>query len=439
MSAWKQLFAAVAGVGLSAVAAVAQPPRPGPSSLEAEGFRGAIFATPGSGREVVPAAAEDSPPRFLPDVLPFGGAEAAEGPPATNAPAAPSVATRVEELLIGPGSLSPRWRVWAGAEVLLGTGRPVSVPPVVTTGPASDGLLTAGALGQPNTVPLFGGRKMLGDWRGGLRTEVGFWFDPRHTTGVAGRFYSLYSTSDQLVGAGNGLNVVNLPQLVSVNGAVVQFPIYVGFPGVTTGTVSTTAQTMFAGGDLSLRSVMRQGPRWRLDALFGYRQLYLRDELGADFTVVGTPAIPGLGAAAATGGDNVRTRNHFFGPQFGTVGSVVRGRWLWQGLAAVGLGANVSELDFDRTRVVTAGAVGTVPLAPAFVRSSTTYFGVVAEGGLKLAYRVTDRTRLTFGYTYLSWWNVRRAPEQFTIGPTLTGDTTHYHAHMLSWGAEFRY
>src|SRR4051794_33029701 len=45
MGLWQKTFAAVAGVALAAGAGAAEPVVP--ASLEAEGFRGAVFATPG--------------------------------------------------------------------------------------------------------------------------------------------------------------------------------------------------------------------------------------------------------------------------------------------------------------------------------------------------------------------------------------------------------
>lgn len=440
MGMFKKLLVAVAGLGLTATGVSAQMPSIGATPvrsskltpLEAEGFRGAVF-TPLPGREVRTAAADQSGP----DDTAIQRADLTENPtpPGPVDIFDPANTPRLEDFVFGPSPCPSPWRVWGRAEVLLGTSRPVNVVPVVTTGPAA-ALLNAGAIGQPGTVPLFGGRRMLGDFRGGLRAEGGLWFDSSHNTGVAARFYSLYSTSDQLVGAGNGTNVVNVPQFVSLGGLVTQVPAFVGFPGLTSGTVSTTAQTMFAGGDLNLRRMMRQGPRWRVDALVGYRQLYLHDELGAEFTAVG--AVPPI-TALVTGGNNIRTQNQFFGTNVGVLATTSWKRWMLEGLGAVAIGANVSDLDFKRNVIGTVSGVPQVPLVLTSVHDPMVYFGTVAEGGFKLAYRVTDHAKLTFGYTGLYWGNVRRAQEQLTLSPTLTGNTTYYFAHMLSCGAELRY
>ncbi len=326
------------------------------------------------------------------------------------------------------------WRVWGSAEVLLGMTRRADVPPVVTTGPAFAGPGVAGAIGQPGTAALFGG-PLLDDWRAGLRAELGVWLDESRRWGVEARFYSLFSTSEQFIGTGNGSNVLNLPQVATVAGTTIQFPIYVGFPGATTGSVSTTAQTSFAGGDLSLRHLVAQSERFRFDALFGYRQLHLGDQLAAGFDVT-TPAVPGI---ALMGSDNIRSRNNFYGGQLGGVGTWTRKRLSLEGLAAVALGVNVSDVDFDRTRQAAAGVVTPIPLMSSSLQDRTDYFGVAVEAGVKVGFRVNDHLKLRFGYTALYWANLRRAEEQYAFSTTLTGKTTDFYSHMFSWGAEFLY
>jgi len=492
---WKKLFATVAGFGLAAgnvCAFAAEPDEGNPAnspttrnrvfpalrgtrsapparltSLEEEGFRGSVFSVPpyvppniapravaGPGR-IVPASGQTAQPSLgvLPDVLAREAPPALPVAPPTMMPGMsvynpipsgrvdvfdPVVCPSPEEFVHGPAVYSSRWAVWGSAELLLGATRSVRVPPVVTTGPASAGLFNAGALGQPGTAPLFGGQRMLGNWRAGVRSEMGLWLDDDHKWGVSGRFYSLFSTSDQLTGGSDGSSVVNLPQFVPVLGTTIQFPAYVGFPGITTGSVYASTQTNFAGGDMSLRRALMQNQRFRLDVLAGYRQLHLGDEIGDHFTVVGSQVAPAL-APTLTGDDSLRTRNNFFGGQLGGVGSVTWKRWTLETTTAVALGVNVSDLDFSRTRLASVGVIGPFPLVQSNISNRTTYFGTATEAGLKLAYRVSDHAKLTFGYTGLYWWNLRRAQDQFTLGPNLAGDTTCFSAHMFSWGAEFRY
>jgi hypothetical protein len=410
----------------------------GLSPLEADGFRGAIFATPLPPRPrqvMIPAGGPLMAPvitatptkhgKMLFDVVPAGNEF-------------DSFTTRhPEDFVFGPSTPGPdRPWVWGSAEVLAGMTRGVNVPPVVTTGPATLGLGVAGNLGQPGTVPLFGGQRLLNDWRAGLRAEVGAYFGSSHVWGASARFYSLFSTSEQLVGGGDGTNVVALPQIQVLLGTPIQFPIYVGFPGATTGTIATTAQTTFTGGDLNLRRVLRDTDAWRVEAVFGYRQLHLGDELGVQFTANGPQVLPVL---TLSGEDSIRTRNNFYGSQVGTVVSTAVGRWTFQGLTAVALGVTASDRDFSQTRLATLTGIGTVPLVQTTTGGQVNYFSVVAEGGVRVGFRITDHARLTLSYTGLYWSNVRRAQEQFNLSPTLTGGTTYLMTHSLGWGAEVRY
>src|SRR5439155_1039480 len=134
----------------------------------------------------------------------------------------------------------PGFTTWLVAEWLIGRTRGPSVSPIVTTGPASAGLL-AGAVGQPATIPLFGGRRILNDWRSGLRVEAGAWFDDDHRTGLSGRLYSLFSDSEHSVVRSGGAPVVNVPHFIPVGGSAVQIPVFAGFPGLTAGSVETNA------------------------------------------------------------------------------------------------------------------------------------------------------------------------------------------------------
>lgn len=357
----------------------------------------------------------------------------------------------------------PEFATWLTAEWLIGRARGTGLVPVVTTGPAAAGAL-AGAVGQPGTVSLFGGRRVLNDWRSGLRVETGIWFDPDRTSGASARVYSLFSTSDRLALRPDGTAVVNVPQFVPAGGATVQFPAFVAFPGLTTGSVSALARSTFIGGDVSLRRLIGRGDGYRVELLGGYRHMYLRDELNLAFN---TNAI-GVNAALTpqlSGSDFLSTRNNFGGPQLGLYASTGGKRFLLEGHAAMALGVTVSDIDYARGRTASAGPPGNplalagalaslgVPLANAAqvaaanpaqfgqvaINDTRTYFGVVGEGGVRAKWFVTDYMRLTAGYSFLYWNNVRRGPQEFTGGPTLRAWAADFTTHLFSVGLEVRY
>jgi hypothetical protein len=333
------------------------------------------------------------------------------------------------------------------------------VSPIVTTGPASAGAL-AGAVGQPSTVPVFGGRRVLGDWRSGLRVETGVWFDDDHRNGMSARIYTLFGVSDKFDLRANGAAVVNVPHFVPVGSSAVQIPVFVGFPGLTTGTVDAGARSSFVGGDLNFRRVLDRGDSYRVELLAGYRQLHLGDSLSDAFTV--TP----VGAAAfalphVTGYDAVRTENNFAGPQLGLFAATSLGRLTLDVHSALALGATASDLSFIRMRtrtpnpastaLLTAGGVAPAaatvlaaatnrfPLTGATAGGNLTYFGLVGEGGVRLNWLATDYFRLTSGYSFLYWNNVRRAQELFANSTVLHTHAVDFTTHLFSLGLDVRY
>ena len=234
-----------------------------------------------------------------------------------------------------------------------------------------------------------------------MRAEAGVWFDDDHRTGLSARFYSLFSTSGQFAGQGNGFSVVNVPQFVPVGPVTIQIPAFVGFPGLTTGTVTASVRTSFTGGDLNLRRLLTQGDAYRLELLAGYRQLYLSDGLDSTFAVrpvgVGTLVTP-----SAAGSDSLHTRNNFYGPQLGLFASTDWNRVSLEAHAASALGVTASNLDFAHARTATTGpaalaalglpstlpaalaATNSFPITSTNISNTLSYFGVVAEGGLRL-------------------------------------------------------
>ena len=340
------------------------------------------------------------------------------------------------ESLAGAGdwcACSSGYTTWLTAEWVIGTTRGPSLVPVITSGPASAGAL-AGAVGQPTTVPLFGGHAVLHDWRSGLRVEAGVWLDTDHNTGVSARFYSLFSGTEAFAARPTGARVVNLPQFTPT-----QTPLFVSFPGITAGSVTANTRTSFAGGDLNLRWLLDRGGNYRIELLAGYRQLHLGDELSTSFDM--TTAGNSLLAARMVGSDSVHTSNNFYGPQLGLFASTEWNRFTLEGHAASALGLTVSDLDFARTRTLTAraAAAAQLPLVRANTGDTLSYFGVVGEGGGRLSWRATDHLRLTTGYSFIYWNNVRRAQELFASGPALRPRAVDFTTHLFSVGVDVRY
>ena len=445
----KRLWTVCAAVALAVTtAARAQPPADF-APAAGDPFRDPIFLPPGTPTPKTtpqPKPEPTEPPSMIFAASLFDAATAPD-PLGPLPSAAGELARQTTACACAPG-----FTAWFSAELLIGSTRGPSLVPVVTTGPASAGPF-AGAVGQPTTVALFGGRQILNDWRSGLRAAAGVWLDPAHRGGVGARVYSLFSGREHFATRATGASVVNVPHLVPVGGSAVQLPVFVGFPGLTAGGATASARTAFTGFDLNYRRLLDRGPGYRVELLAGYRQLYLGDELSASFTA--TPlGLPAALAPRLSGTDRVRTRNDFYGPQLGLYASTGWNRLTLEGHAATALGVTVSDLDFARARALGVGPAGNpapvaaglaalgvpgLPLGATARSDSLTYFGVVAEGGVRLKWSVTDHLRLTGGYSFLYWNDVRRAPEMFAGSPALRPRAVDFATHLFSTGLELRY
>lgn len=453
MRYWLWAVCAAAVVGLAGGAAGA-PPKPEPPVTELpptadDPFTDPIFNPPGVPKPV------PVPPTKLPDL-----------PPTTEPVVTPEVVKSLAEAGDWCDCASAGYTTWLTAEWVIGTTRGPSLVPVVTTGPVTAGAL-AGAVGQTGTGPLFGGRPVLNDWRSGLRVEAGVWLDADHRNGVSARFYSLFSVTDAFNARPIGATVVNLPQYTPTPFGTVQTPLFVAFPGATAGRVAASTRTSFGGGDLNFRHLLDRGDSYRVEVLAGYRQLHLSDELGATFDVT-TTGIP-LAAARMFGGDIVHTSDNFYGPQLGLYAATEWHRLTLEAHAAAALGATVSDLEFARSRTLVTAPLGVqrtttaalvalgVPpatalalapralaanqfsLARAGTSNALTYLGVVGEGGGRLSWRATDHVRLTAGYSFIYWNNVRRAQEAFVSSPVLRSRAADFTTHLFSAGVDVRY
>ncbi len=64
---------------------------------------------------------------------------------------------------------------------------------------------------------------------------------------------------------------------------------------------------------------------------------------------------------------------------------------------------------------------------------------MVGEGGVRLNGRATEHVRVTAGYSFLYWNNVRRAQEMFVLAPVLRPQAIDFTTHLFSVGLELRF
>jgi len=363
--------------------------------------------------------------------------------------------------------------MWVSAEYLLWWTRGMSVPPLVTGGPAGSPRDRAGVLGDPNTRVLFGDSSLNDGIRSGFRVRFGGWLDNCQTCGLEGSYFFLgdandsYSAdcTDSTVLARPFINV--RPRTGAVDGTAFQDSELVCYPGVVDGSIAVNSGTSFQGFDVNARRNISCDCCNRIDALVGFRYLQLDDSLEI-FEDLTTEAGDPLANTLPVGTrfqvyDSFRTRNEFYGGQVGLAGEHRRGGGFYVGWRVlVGLGTTHKEATIDGSTTITPPggasttyAGGLLALPTNIGRYTKNDFAVVPEVGLNLGYQFSQNVRVFLGYSFLYWSNVTRAgdivdltvnssqlPPNPLVGPArpaFSWNDSDFWAQGVSFGAEFRY
>jgi hypothetical protein len=358
-----------------------------------------------------------------------------------------------------------RERFWVRGEYLLWWIRNSDMPPLITTGAASDA--RPGALGMPGTRILFGGQQEDNKERSGGRFFAGLWLDGQRRFGVEGGYFFLGSRSIGLTAtsSGNSGSQVLARPFFDVL-ANREDASLVAFPGLSGGSVAAYAFSRLQGAEASGTFRVCAGCSSHLDLLAGFRWLQLSESVQVSENDQIAASSPVLAGAAVRVADNFGTHNNFYGAQVGFRAEVRRERLYAELVGKVALGD--SHLEGDA-----AGATAiALPSAPPTVinrgllalpsnsgRYSSDAFAVVPEVNLNVGFRFTERLRAFVGYTFLYWSNVTRPGNQIDRGLNLTQvptsqlfgtaagparpvfplATTDFWAQGLSFGLEVRY
>ncbi len=364
------------------------------------------------------------------------------------------------------GGCAPGCRFYGGAEYLLWWIRDARFPPLVSTSATA---ASAGILGRPDTVVLFGGSAVDNEERHGGRFTFGFWTDPCQTCGVEGTYFFLGDRSIRFLASSAAFPVLARP-FFNLN-AGTEFSEVSTSPGLATGTVSVTSPTELWGFETNLRKQLCCGGdgclrSYRVDLIGGFRYLELEEGLHVLESLQADPNASMFPGSHITVFDNFDTRNRFFGAQLGAEAEVRRGRLFLNMRGKVALGSTEQVVNIQGGQIVTSPAGvpsrfqgGLLALRSNSGRFSRDRFGVVPELGFNFGVHVTDRLRLFAGYTLLYWSDVVRSGDQidrvldvtqvpnFPVAAVPTGQgrpavsfrDTDFWAHGVNFGLEFRY
>lgn len=337
--------------------------------------------------------------------------------------------------VLGPVFLAPiasplnnRWYV--SGEYLYWWIRDGGLPPLVSTGPATDpapGVLSTPSI-APNSQVLFGNGPINTQGRSGARFEVGRWFGDCRPWAIEGGFFFLGQRSTTFSAGGDGSAgspVIARPFIESNRG--VETVEYVNFPGVLRGNINITSTNNFYGANIDWRRRLWCPPcsNFRVDGQIGFRYLNFDEDLRITenpqllVPVLNEGGIPLAAGLQQNSTDYFKVRNQFYGAMFGVVSEYYCGRFSLGLSTKVSLGTTRENLEIAGGQTITVpGAptgsfTGGLLARPTNIGNYTTdKFTVVPEVGFRVGYQATQHFKFFLGYDFLYWSNMLRVGDQ---------------------------
>ena len=356
--------------------------------------------------------------------------------------------------------------VWIAPEYINWRAKGANIPPLVSTAPAG----SLGTIGLADTRTVFGGGKMLDDWRAGVRVRGGVWLDKCEGCGLDFGFFNLAQQRDRF-NANSGGDPGLFRPFRTPGGAEDAQLIAFNDPqlgAILAGRVAINSTTDLLGAEANMRKVLSCDPCGRTDVIFGFRYMRLRDQLSIFEDLTATSNDPGAAAPFGTRiqvFDKFTTTNDFYGGQIGLAGERRYGNWIlgYRGTVALGITHQKTTITGSTATKTpdgdTSHSVGGLLALPTNIGEYTSdRFSFIPEAQLTLGYQLTKNLRVFGGYNFMYWTNVLRAGEQIdrtvnasfipnpggaagtgALRPAYSRNDTSYWAHGWSVGMEFRW
>jgi hypothetical protein len=338
---------------------------------------------------------------------------------------------------------------YARGEYLLWYIEGMQIPPLVVEGTADNGDFV-------DAFVVYGNQRILDSSRSGGRVRLGYWLDDYGRWAVEGEYLGLGQINSHFLDGGNGtFPIVGRPFIDATTGLPAVEDV--SFPGIM-GTVAVNADSRFQSAGVWLRKSICctpgcascgdavgcgsgvcggsgcgsgvagsapcfsffQGGTRHIDMVYGVRWAELKEglDITENLTVIAPSTAPSIGTTFLVN-DNFATSNQFIGGEFGFAWDWQRSRWSLELLSKLALGST-------RQGVTIRGfTVNTPPGGPSetfngglLTQSSNIshyerdMFSVLPQVGLTAGYMLTDRLKLTGGYTFMYWSRVVRPGDQ---------------------------
>jgi hypothetical protein len=353
--------------------------------------------------------------------------------------------------------------LWGSASYLSWHIKNSQLPPLVSTGSALDA--RPGALGQPGTVVVYGNGPVDNGTRSGGLFTLGYWFNRCHSLGVDVSFLTLETNRVAFAASSGGDPILARPFYDIRAGS--EAAMVVSFPGIQNGSIATSLASGLWGAEANLRHEMFSNGWSSASVLAGFRYLQLDESLDVLQRVTSTPPTLALQPVLTQSLDSFRTRNSFFGGQFGFDGGLAWWRLTVDVVGKIALGSTqeVAVIKGNTAiRALTTGASasvasGVLALPSNIGHYSRDQFTVVPEVGVNVGFMLNQHVRATVGYSFLYMSEAWRPGDQIdrvlntaqVPGPSgaviLAGPArplfpsrdTDFWAQGVNVGVEFRY
>jgi hypothetical protein len=356
---------------------------------------------------------------------------------------------------------------YARGEYLLWFMEGMSIPPLVVEGTADNGDFV-------DAFIVYGDQRILDQSRSGGRVRLGYWLDDYGRWAVEGEYLGLGEINSHFVDGGDGTSpIVGRPFIDATTGLPAVEDV--SFPGIR-GNVAVDGTSRFQSAGVWLRRNMCctpgcvgcgdqvtcgssvcgpmgcgngvaggapcfsffQGGTRHVDMVYGVRWAELKEGLNIQENLeVIAPSPPSSIGTTFLVNDNFSTSNQFIGGELGFLWDWQRSRWSLEFLSKLALGSTRQSVSINGFTVNTPPGGdpttmngGLLALSSNIGRYERDVFSVLPQLGVTGGYMLTDRLKMTLGYTFMYWSRVVRPGDQIDLevnpelipSQSLTGD-----------------
>jgi hypothetical protein len=311
-------------------------------------------------------------------------------------------------------------RLWVKAEALAMWSKSANLPPLVTTSSTSvTNRDQAGVLGLDTTSVLFGGENVDYGVIPGARFTFGMRCNPCEDSGLEFSYMYLADKSIDYNISSTGTPIVARPIYDELHLTEASLPI--AFPGVQSGSVSVSLATEFSTLEALWRQALELPSGRQVSFLAGYRYAYFAEKLNiysnSLYAVQVQDIAPNTRQEVT---DRFDAINSFQGGEIGFATKKQYCRWSVEMLGKFALGNTRSNINISGRQVLTTttSAVSQNGLLARWSNNGSyveNNFTVIPELGITFGYDLTERMKVTCGYSFLYWSRVARPADQIDM------------------------